>query len=220
MATSSPGWWWVNAAQAGGLDTTTGALIPGTDSSALIGSQAARMKVNGFLPRTLVTRTLIGTALHTSTAATDILGTAVGGSKTLGAGVLNGIGRGLEFSFGGIIANTSTPNITFELTLGTTAILTTTATAMSTISGTSCWAFTGSIQTVTTGATGTVNGYGRATYADKAIAAPAVSGAAVTIDLTATQIVKCTVTWGTSSSSNTITCVNGWIAIDTANDAA
>jgi len=209
-----------NGNQIFGVDATTGVIEPYTDNSGTgLGTQTYRFPINGYLPATVLCGLKTGTALASSVAETDILGTAVGGSKTIAASALSAIGRSLSFEFVGIIANTSTPNITFKLALGSTTILTTGAVATAAISGTSAFRFSGQISCVTAGATGTVNGAGFVLYSlDKSIAAPPVSGAAVTVDLTAAQQVKCLATWGTSSASNTLTCTGGKIWLDTIND--
>lgn len=216
---TTPGFWWANGKQYANMDSG-GSCLPVIDQGTGFGSQSYRGLVNGYLPRNLVTRLLTGSALASSTAATDILGTAVGGSKTIAASALNSIGRAVNFEIGGIIGTTGTPNITVEVLLGTTPILTTGVTAMVAVSGPLAWSARGTIQTVTTGATGTVNGFGLFTSSVTNIGLTAVSGAAVTLDLTAAQQFKLRVTWGTSSSSNTITAVCGSISIDSSNDVS
>lgn len=218
MSESTPGSGWYANGKQWAQTSDTGVPTPVTDQGVGVGTQDYRMLVNGYLPRNLVTRILAGTALHTSTAATDILGTAVGGSKTIAASALNAIGRAVNFEIGGIIGTTGTPNITVEVLLGTIPILTTGVTAMVAVSGPLAWSARGTIQVVTTGATGTVNGFGLFTSSITNIGLTAVSGAAVTLDLTAAQVFKLRVTWGTSSSSNTITAVCGSISIDTSDD--
>lgn len=209
---------YINGLQRWGVDDTTYNLTPLNgfnqviDADHGIGTQAARVPINGFLPDLVIFGTSAAhAAVANSVAETSIVGVVPSTmSKTLAAGLLNAAGKTLVGRVVGRMGNTGTPNITINVKLGTTTILTTTAKATATITGSHGFALDFTITTLTTGATGTVDGGGFFVYnvdgvTGTAIDCPAVSGAAVTLDLTAAQAVDITATWGTQSSSNTIT---------------
>src|SRR5512144_2304049 len=203
------------------FDSAIGELVPAAGHAALdnarsIGTASARFLVNRTIPHgTLIYTSAAAAAYGNATAETTIVGTKkapgyVGAptAGTLPAAYLNVVGRTTAFRTIGIIANTGTPNLTLTFKLGTTAIITTGVQATATITGTLPFEFSGTFFTVTTGATGTLLGHGAFRYyttAPVAVTWSAYTAAAVTVDLTGTLAVDVTATWGTQSSSNTMT---------------
>lgn len=161
----------------------------------------------------------LGTAYHTSVTATDILPSAanvcfssVGEGKTLPASLLNTLGNYFSIEVDGTIGTTSTPNLTLAVTLTdsaatTVTLATSSAVAMQAITGVRPFSLYASFGCVATGATGTLRGQGQFVYDTAALSGGfgLVSTAAANVDLTLAQTIKLVATWGTSSSSNTIT---------------
>ncbi|MBK8138453.1 MAG: hypothetical protein IPK52_22015 [Chloroflexi bacterium] len=160
-----------------------------------------------------------GTALHTSTAATDILPSAantcfssVGYGKTLPAGLLNNLGNYFTLECEGTIGTTSTPNLTLAVTLTdsaatTVTLATSSAVAMQAITGVRPWTLRATFGCIATGATATLRGQGMFNYDTAALGGSfgLVSTAGADGVLTLANTIKLVATWGTSSSSNTIT---------------
>lgn len=163
-----------------------------------------------------------GTALHTSTAATDILPSAantcfssVGYGKVIPAGFLNNLGNWFSLKVFGTIGTTSTPNLTLAVTLTdsaatTVTLATSSAVAMQAITGVRPWSLDATFNCIATGATATTRGQGMFLYDTAALLGGfgLVSTAGANVDLTLAQTIKLVATWGTSSASNTITVTN------------
>lgn len=159
-----------------------------------------------------------GSAYGNATAATNIEPTLVGAtglSTTQGtypAGYLNYAGKMFRVKAGGIIANTSTPNLTMAVLLGTTAIATTGAQATAAITGTLTWEVEVNCVVNAVGASGTILSTGNFKYYTTAPVivswkmCNATPGTGDTVDLTASLAFHLQATWGTQSSSNTMTC--------------
>ena len=160
-----------------------------------------------------------GTALHTSTVATDILPTAantcfssVGYGKTFPAGYLNNLGNYFTLECEGTLGTTSTPNLTLAVTLTdsaatTVTLATSSAVAMQAITGVRPWSLNATFNCIATGGTATLRGQGMFLYDTAALLGGfgLVSTAGANADLTLAQTIKLVATWGTSSASNTIT---------------
>lgn len=148
------------------------------------------------------TQTSAVTVANTVTEST-LLSSGVG-SLTLPANFLV-TGKTVKITVAGVHSATANPNITINIKLGSTTVMTTGIVT----SGNSTNAFFeihGFITCYTTGATGTVwaEGY----YVETGGGTGRFSmgnSAATTIDTTASQTINVTATWGTASTSNTIT---------------
>lgn len=163
-------------------------------------------------------------AIASSTAETSILKPSV--QASLRAGITGSaipvlpansltLGSVLYGTFRGIIANTSTPNLTVRVVLkdatGTVvyALATTGATAMSNVS-TSDLEIKFEAAVAAVGSSGSLVGWLNVRYAGTLITPVP---AAVTVDTTAAYSVDVLLTWGTSSASNTATVYCGQIGI-------
>lgn len=162
-----------------------------------------------------------GTALHTSTTATNILPssantcfTSVGYGKIFPAGTLNNLGNYFTLECEGTIGTTGTPNLTLAVTLtdsaaspATATLATSSAVAMQAITGVRPWTLRATFGCIATGGTATLRGQGMFLYDTAALLGGfgLVSTAGVNCDLTLAQELKLVATWGTSHASNTIT---------------
>jgi hypothetical protein len=166
-------------------------------------------------------------ALATSTTETSLLNntatTAFGTPSWGTAGLTNdwnlpnlaGAGSMYRFKAGGIIANTSTPNLTIRLTVtnaaGTVSTLSTTgALATVAITGTANWFIEAMI--ICTAYSATVGSFltmGRFDYGQTTLLTTGLNLPSTTLgslDTTSYFALDAKATWGTSSSSNTMTC--------------
>lgn len=121
------------------------------------------------------------------------------------------VGKTYRVSGAGVFSNTGTPTLDIKVKFGSTAVLDTGAITTVTTASNRVFTFSGLLTIQSLGSTGTVLGQGifnetATTGAGKAY--PMGNSAAVTVDTTANQLVSVTATWGTSSSSNTITLTN------------
>lgn len=115
----------------------------------------------------------------------------------------------------GYFSTTGTPTLTFTTKLGSTTLTTSGAVTTATVSG-KLWKLEADFVCRTNGPTGTVFGQGVVMLTTSGTVLTSygmVTTAAVTIDTTAQQTVDLTVTWGTASASNTITCTNAEIEV-------
>lgn len=115
----------------------------------------------------------------------------------------------------GYFSTTGTPAITFNVNLGVTTLMTSGAVTTATVSG-KLWKLEADFVCRTNGPSGTVFGQGDVLLTTSGTALTPygmVTTAAVTVDTTAQQTVDLTVTWGTASASNTITCTNAEIEV-------
>jgi hypothetical protein len=151
-----------------------------------------------------------GTALASSTTLTDI---SLAPQFVLPANFLQ-VGSSLRLTAFGTFSNTATPTLIVGFYYGGVAGVALAATnAYTTTTAASTWSWraevTATVRTV--GATGTVMVQGSyqnptSLTASALIPMPAVALATVTIDTTAAKAITVGAQWGTSSSSNTITC--------------
>jgi len=195
---------------------------PATDKAVSIGTKAKRILVNGTggMPSGVLFTGFSGTEQNTFTARVSLFtGATLKGPGTAGtvpAGALNQIGRYIEWDLWGYIANTATPNFTFDIALGSTVVWTTGSFASVAITGNGVWHAQGQLVTVTTGATGTVIGQGSFTYHQTVLLATGIStviSAAETVDLTAAKAFTINATCGTSSGSNKAAFTSGRVTI-------
>lgn len=209
--------WILNAIQAPPFEYSSPEkqTLPSQVASLAIPSQLynSRQYYTPFIPedvvkpsgKTLFSQTQFVTVGNTITE-TPLNGTGFG-SLTLPAKSLSP-GTTIKFWAMGYHSASGNPNITVQLKLGTTAILTTGAVASS--NGTNnLWEFRGMITVATDGASGTLNAQGF--YEETGGGANLfgmVNTATVSFDTTAAAAITLTVTWGTASVSNTITCSN------------
>ncbi len=147
------------------------------------------------------------TTVANTTAETTLLDTGVG-SKTLTASFFR-VGRTLFFEVVGYYSNTVTPTIQFKFKLGSVVVLDTGAITTPVGVTNQQFRFKGQMTCRTTGATGTIFAQGEVEIGGLAIPIlPVVNTAATTIDTTGTLVSDVMVTWGTASTSNTITATN------------
>lgn len=165
------------------------------------------------LSSTLFTSTADATIANTVTETT-LLGSGVG-TTTLPANFFVP-GKTVRVRVKGKIANTGTPTIQIKAKLGSVAVYDTAAITMSTITGTTYFEADFDLTCRTAGSSGTVQGQGKFNYHTAAsvlaeIASPSTS--ATTINTTISNVLDVTVTWGTASSSNTITSTNATVEV-------
>lgn len=215
----------------GGTDTNTaGAAVSlgpgagtGTAAQPILGQQYPETKASGTVAQTYSASYAIPSTLFTATAdatagnsASELsfLGTGVG-TKTLDAGIMR-IGRHVRITVRGFITNTGTPTLNIKVKFGSTSICTTGAQTMTAITGTKAFKVICEITTRTVGATGTVYAQGDFSY-DSAVTGfqveDMVNSATITVDMTASQAIDVTGTWGTSNAANTMTGTNAVIEI-------
>jgi len=142
-------------------------------------------------------------------AETTVLGAGIG-TLTLPVNFFV-IGKTIRVRAMGIFSDTGTPNITMTYKLGSTTIMSTGAVALAGTISNNSWMAEGLITCRTVGATGTVFGQGYFEYDESTHAGTRLgmaATAAVTVDTTSTLAVNLTVTWGTNSASNTMSCTN------------
>lgn len=183
-------------------------------SGELLITTSAAQKTSNFQPVDNYVEGAIFNATASATVAntvteTTIIGTGTG-SLTLPVNFL-AVAKAIEVEAWGTIATILTPTLRIKVKLGTNVIIDTTAATLLTITGTNLWNTKAVIECRTAGATGTVFGQGMGMYYTSVtglsgIASPNTTTS--TVDTTATQVIDFTVTWGTASASNTITCTN------------
>jgi len=158
------------------------------------------------------------TSLFNNTSTTAY-GTLVfgGGELTNGWNIANVVGAGamLRVRMGGIIANTSTPDLTIKLTMtnsaGTvTTLSSTTNLATVAITGTANWNLDATIIVSAYSATvGQFLTHGQFNYTQTTLLTTGwklpYTATAANLDTTSMFTLGATATWGTSSSSNTLT---------------
>lgn len=184
-----------------------------SDGAVWVTSAGIFVEINGstigplYGPSLLFAQTQTVTVANTATE-TNLDG-AGSGSKTIPAGYLKA-GTSLRISAVGTHSATSNPNLRIRFYFGSTVLLDTGN--FSTINSTNItWEFQGFITCRTVGATGTINAQGYVVYAGGGYGRSQntfgmVNTADITIDTTATQLMKLTAQWGTASTSNSITC--------------
>lgn len=118
-------------------------------------------------------------------------------------------GKVLRFRAAGFYSTTGTPTLQFKLKLGSTVILDSTALTKPSGASNQGFLFEGQLVCKTQGASGNVWVQGELREPGATTNAFALKNTAVTsLDTTAAWLFDLTATWGTSSSSNTITCSN------------
>lgn len=164
-----------------------------------------------------VSSTISNTTL-VSTFTALVGGTAVGSTTIPAAWVA--AGRSIRVTVKGRYSNTSNPNWTWALKMSTTTILTTNAVA-SPVTQTGQWFSAVGLMTISTaGASGTMNatyeinvGSGTIGSLPNTISYSTTTAAAVPVDLTSQLTINPVFTWGTASTSNTITVINAMIEL-------
>lgn len=149
-----------------------------------------------------------------STAETSLFGTGVG-SLTIPASFLIA-GRSLRVKLFGYFSTTGTPTLNIKATLGGSTVCTSGAVATSGTISSKYWEIEVLITCRSTGASGTVIGQGLFTYDNSTQAGKAVgvvATATTTVNTTGTLALDVTATWGSASSSNTITCSNATVEV-------
>lgn len=215
-----------------GVPTTNG-IYPASPESLIFKSKAG---VPGIISSVQYIQYAPSTAIATSTTETSLINnsaTTAFGSLAIGAtGLTNnwnlpnvaGAGALYRLKMGGIMTNTSTPNLTIRLTAtnaaGTVTTLTTTgALATVAITGTANWLLEATIAvtaySATVGSFATMGrfDYGQTTLLTTGLNLPWTS--AGSLDTTSYFIFDAKATWGTSSSSNSIT--TEWVTLEMLN---
>lgn len=151
-----------------------------------------------------------GTALASSTSLTDISPTP---AVTLQAGQLGNVGSRLRCRAFGSFSTTGTPTLLIGFYYGGVAGTALAATGATTTGTASSWPWNAELllELRTLGSSGTVMcagtvNLGTSLTAFSPIPIPATALASVTIDTTSSKAITVGAQWGTSSSSNTITC--------------
>lgn len=167
--------------------------------------------INGVASGVVFNSTADATVAN-STADTSIIGSGVG-SLTIPASALNVAGKTLRVIVRGILSNTLTPTLNIKFKIGGTTIVSTGAQTVTNVVSNSSFEVVVFVTTRTTGSNGTViaNGsieYDSTTFVDTR--EPMIQTSASTVNLTTTQAIDVSATWGTASASNTIT---GQIAV-------
>ena len=187
------------------LDQSSGLLSIGSSGA---GATTNFQGMNNYQVGCIYSSTASATDANT-TAETSLVGSGEG-TITLPANFLVA-GKTIRIRAEGHIANLLTPTLRLRINLGSTLITDTGAQTLSAITGTMRFIFESLITCRTTGAGGTVFSQGEFRYFTSAVAMvgnDAVATAATTLDTTASNAIDFTATWGTASSSNTITCTN------------
>lgn len=155
----------------------------------------------------------VGTAYHTSTAATDV---SFGGTAgfILPANFLQ-VGSVLQFKAFGVLSTTSTPTMNLGIYYGGvagTALATTGAITQGSGVTNVPWRIELDTTIRSTGTAGTAISSGSVKFGSSVsvftdeVPLPATALATVAIDTTAAKLLSVGATWGTSSASNTLTC--------------
>lgn len=137
---------------------------------------------------------------------TSIIGTG-SGSLTLAAAFFT-VGKTIRVTAYGFISNTGTPTLEIKVKLGSTIIAATGAVTTASGLTTALLSVDLLLTCRTTGASGTVIASGIVNIGAVSAGLYPVSGAAVTVDTTATQAVGLTATWGAADPANTLSIVN------------
>jgi hypothetical protein len=156
------------------------------------------------IPSALFTATADKTVANTA-SETSLVGTGVGTANTgtFGGGFFVA-GKTLRVRVRGYLSNTGTPTLNLIVKLGSVTICSTGAVATITGQSNAGFELVCDLTCRTTGASGTIIGEGMFSYGT-ANGTRLVATAAATVDTTAAQLLDVTATWGTASSSNTIT---------------
>jgi len=188
-------------------------MITGTDVTAPVDGDVFASTQN------TIANQISGTTLHvvegfdTQTASVTVNTTAAETTLLTGIGDFGAnfftAGKTLNIFASGRITNTGTPTIRIRFYLDAVAHIDTTAVTMGTISGTGLWIFQGWVTCRSTGAGGTaaaqgIFNYWASTSSQRTASSPMTPTSA--IDTTVALTPNLTVTWGTSSLSNSITC--------------
>jgi hypothetical protein len=180
-------------------------LIPGT-------------KYDQYGPTAALASSTTETSLFNNTSTTAFGGLVFGaGELTNNWNLPNVAGPGAHFQLKmrGIIADTSTPNLTIRLTVtntaGTVSTLSTTgALALVAITGTANWELNADIYiTAYSSTAGTILTAGRFDYGQTTLLTTGLNLPSTTLgsmDVTSQLTLDAKATWGTSSASNTLTC--------------
>lgn len=196
-----------NLGSAGDAVLTTGNLVIPGNSIKLNGGTLNGSLETGKIP-VGVSGSSSTAAVTNTTSETTLVPT--GGSATIGANVLVP-GANYKIHARGIINNTGTPTLEIKAKLGSVVIADTTAFTTVSIAGNNVWTFDCDIACNSIGASGTVYAQGAFNYFSAATTSNPVqagNSTATTIDTTASKALGLTATWGTASSSNSITCTN------------
>ena len=147
--------------------------------------------------------------IASTTTETTVIGSGVG-TVTLPANFFT-VGKTLRIRGLGYFSDTGTPDITINVKLGSTTLITTGTVALAGTISNNLWEVDAIITCRTVGSSGTVMAQGKFMY-DESVHGGTTLGmvdtSADTIDTTASLAVNVTQTWGTNSASNTFTCTN------------
>lgn len=120
-------------------------------------------------------------------------------------------GRIFKLSASGVYSTTGTPTLTFRVKIGSTNIVVFTAKTGINNASNQSWKIEATIVTRSTGATGTVMGYGTLfinTASGTDTVETVVNNAATTVNTTTVQNLQVSLTWSAASTSNTATMKN------------
>lgn len=180
-----------------------------TQQALMVSQGGAKQALQG----TIFTATADAVVANTTTETT-LLGSGIG-STTLPANFLVP-GKTIRVTVVGKIASTLTPTFRIRLKLGTFILVDTTATALSVITGTNLFTFTAVFTNRITGVGGSGTSQGSFQYFTAATVganlAPVNTGS-IGYDTTIAETIDVMATWGTASSSNTITATNAVIEV-------
>ena len=191
--------WRVNGTEIGAIDYT-GNITKGPELS----------KVSGTVFTQIADKTVANT-----TTETTIFGTG-SGSLTLPANTFT-VGKTVRCKFKGYTSGLNGTSATINIKIGGTTICTSTSNLPAALSNT-YWELEFDITCRTTGTTGMIIGQGKTTVAEgigfaTVTIRPLQMTSTATVNTTISNTIDCTYTWGTASTSNTITSTNATIEI-------
>lgn len=199
--------------QASGDDANVGITLTPKGSRGQVRSNIGTLLTawTGAMATAVANKTIANTGTETT-----LFGTLeAAATKTLPANFLQ-IGKSIRITICGIYSTTAAPTLDIKVKLGSTIILDTTVDTAATTVTNQQFELTAIITCQTIGGTGTVIGQGVFVNNSTSITASSwamTNTATTTIDTTTTQVIDVTATWGTASTSNTITATNAIIEI-------
>jgi hypothetical protein len=160
-------------------------------------------------------QTALQTVTNTTGATTLLSGSGV---TNLAAGALNVAGRTVVFDFAGRYSSAATPGtFTIDVALGGTVVFTTGAITPAVSQTEKGWRLQGQITTRSTGASGTVMGWGNLTVGTNTTGVsvwPMLNATTTTHDLTAAQAIHVRATMSASTAPNNIQCQVGQMRLE------
>lgn len=145
-----------------------------------------------------------------TTAETTFSQSTGTGSVTIGANV-SAVGQAYRIYMAGVYStDTLAPTATLKLYWGSTVILNTAISSLVGSAANKGWSSEIVLSVLTLGVSGTVEVQGNAIFqlvaTGASLTVPLVNTSAITVDTTASALIKATITWSASSASNSITC--------------